>query len=295
MDRADTELPTRMPLEMKSAIRPLPPIEEASRPTAQLSVEGVSHVFTGASGAAVEALRAVDLDLFAGEFFSVIGPSGCGKSTLLEIAAGLISPTSGRVSFEGREVRGVVPPGVGIVFQDDASFPWLTVWDNVAFGLRRQGLDEAEITRRVDYAVGFMGLKAFSRHYPAQLSGGMRQRVCIARTLVLQPRLILLDEPFGALDQQTRLLMGEELLRLWRETGAVVMLITHSLDEAAMLADRVGIMSARPGHFIQIIETGWPRQRDSSIVSDRNFGELTARMWTLLRAESMRSMRGDLS
>jgi NitT/TauT family transport system ATP-binding protein len=133
-------------------------------------------------------------------------------------------------------------------------------------------------------------LAQFASHYPAQLSGGMRQRMCIARTLVQQPRLILLDEPFGALDQQTRLLMGDELLRLWRETGATVLLITHALDEAAMLSDRVGVMSARPGRFIDLVETGWPRDRDSRVVSDPHFGELTARLWTSLRAESMRTM-----
>ena len=163
---------------------------------------GIGHVFAGV----VRALEGIDLTLAAGEFFAVIGPSGCGKSTFLEIVAGLTAPSEGRVVIDGSEVRGVVPAGVGIVFQEDASFPWLTVWDNIAFGLRRQGVAAAEIRRRVDYAVGFMGLGAFARAYPAQLSGGMRQRVCIARTLVLQPRLILLDEPFGALDQQTRLL-----------------------------------------------------------------------------------------
>jgi NitT/TauT family transport system ATP-binding protein len=261
-----------------------------------LAVEGVGHVFgQTAGGAGVRALQRVDLDLASGEFFSVIGPSGCGKSTLLDIVAGLLVPTEGRVRFEGREVRGEVPDGIGIVFQEDASFPWLTVWDNVAFGLRRQGTEAAEIARRVDYAVGFMGLAAFAKHYPAQLSGGMRQRVCIARTLVLQPRLILLDEPFGALDQQTRLLMGEELLRLWRETNATVMLITHSLDEAAMLSDRVGVMSARPGRFIEMLDTGWPRERDSRVVADRRFGDLTANMWSHLRAESMRAMGKETS
>jgi NitT/TauT family transport system ATP-binding protein len=259
----------------------------------QLAVENVTHIFGAPDVNGVRALDNVNLALTRGEFFGVIGPSGCGKSTLLEIAAGLLSPTEGRVLFEGEEVRGEVPPSIGIVFQDDASFPWLSVWDNVAFGLRREGVDAAEIRRRVDYAVGFMGLVSFSRHFPAQLSGGMRQRVCIARTLVLQPRLILLDEPFGALDQQTRLLMGEELLRLWRETGATVLLITHSLDEAAMLSDRVGIMSARPGRFIETLTTGWPRERDSNIVSDRAFGDLTSAMWSRLRTESMRSMRGE--
>jgi NitT/TauT family transport system ATP-binding protein len=135
-----------------------------------------------------------------------------------------------------------------------------------------------------------MGLAAFADSYPAQLSGGMRQRVCIARTLVMQPRLILLDEPFGALDQQTRLLMGDELLRLWRHTGATVFLITHALDEAAMLADRIGVMSARPGRLLDIVETGWSKDRDSRIVEDNRFGEITARLWRSLRTESMKSM-----
>ena len=237
----------------------------------------------------LHALGPVDLELRRGEFFSVIGPSGCGKSTLLDMLSGLGVPTAGTIEFEGKPVDGV-PEGVGVVFQEDASFPWLTVWDNVAFGLRRAGMDAAETKRRVDHAVGFMGLRDFARSMPAQLSGGMRQRVCIARTLVLQPRLILLDEPFGALDQQTRLLMGDELLRLGRETGATVLLITHGLDEAAMLSDRVGVMSARPGRLIDVPETGWPRERDSRIVSDPRFGALTARLWTTLRAEAMKLM-----
>jgi NitT/TauT family transport system ATP-binding protein len=131
-----------------------------------------------------------------------------------------------------------------------------------------------------------MKLTEFAGHYPAQLSGGMRQRVCIARTLVMQPRLILLDEPFGALDQQTRLLMGEEVLRLWRATDATVFMITHALDEAAMLADRIGVMSARPGRLIEVVETGWPKDRDSSVIEQSRFGELTAHLWKLLRRET---------
>jgi NitT/TauT family transport system ATP-binding protein len=239
---------------------------------------------------AIHALGPIDLVLRRGEFFSVVGPSGCGKSTLLDVLCGLVRPTSGSVQFEGRELRGEVPDGIGVVFQEDSSMPWLSVRQNVAFGLRTSELSQKEITERVDHAVSFMGLAQFSGHYPAQLSGGMRQRVCIARTLVLRPRLILLDEPFGALDQQTRLLMGDELLRLWRETGATVMLITHALDEAAMLSDRVGVMSARPGRFIDMVETGWPRDRDSRIVSDATFGTVTARLWSSLRAESLKTM-----
>ena len=191
-----------------------------------------------------------------GEFFSVVGPSGCGNSTLLDVLGGLARPSAGSVSFEGRTVRDEVPDGVGIVFQEDASFPWLSVYDNAAFGLRRVGMAEAEIRERVEHALSFMGLRGFIKAYPAQLSGGMRQRLCIARTLVTRPRLLLLDEPFGALDQQTRLLMGDELLKLWRETGATVLLITHALDEAAMLSDRVVVMSARPGVFLDVVATG---------------------------------------
>ena len=252
------------------------------------SLRGIVRRFGGANP--VHALGPLDLDLAPGEFFSVVGPSGCGKSTLLDVLSGLGAPTEGSVTFEGRVVRGDVPDGVGVVFQEDASFPWLTVRDNVAFGLRRTKLDRTEIGRRVEHALDFMGLAQFARHYPAQLSGGMRQRMCIARTLVQRPRLILLDEPFGALDQQTRLLMGDELLRLWRDTGATVLLITHALDEAAMLSDRVGVMSARPGRFIDLVETGWPRDRDSRVVSDPHFGTLTARLWTSLRVESLRTM-----
>ena len=256
-------------------------------------IHKIGHVYDTAGGQrAVTALSNVNLEIAKGEFFSIVGPSGCGKSTLLDIVAGLIRASQGRVTFEGHEVRGAVPQGIGAVFQEDTSFPWLSVWDNVAFGLRRRGIDAIETRRRVEHAIGFMGLAQFARHYPAELSGGMRQRVCIARTLVLQPRLILLDEPFGALDQQTRLLMGEELLRLWRETQATILLITHSLDEATMLADRIGIMSARPGCFMEIITTNWPLDRDSTIFSDPHFGEITARLWSRLRVESMKSLDG---
>ena len=258
--------------------------------TVHASLRGVVRRYPGTQGLPMQALGPIDLDLMQGEFFSVVGPSGCGKSTLLDVLAGLSLPTEGTITFEGKAVRGEVPEGIGVVFQEDASFPWLTVRDNVLFGLRRSGLAKAEVGRRVDHAVELMGLSQFARHYPAQLSGGMRQRMCIARTLVQQPRLILLDEPFGALDQQTRLLMGDELLKLWRETGATVLLITHALDEAAMLSDRVGVMSARPGRFIDLVETGWGRGRDSLVVSEAAFGGLTARLWTSLRAESLKTM-----
>jgi NitT/TauT family transport system ATP-binding protein len=262
--------------------------------TAHVRLTQVGHRYAGLPGQApVEALGPLDLELKRGEFVGIVGPSGCGKSTLLEVVAGLIAPNEGEVFFEEQPVRGRVPKGVGIVFQEDSSLGWLTVHDNVAFGLRRAGTPRAEIARRVADALAFMGLTDFANAMPSQLSGGMRQRVCIARTLVAQPRLILLDEPFAALDQQTRLLMGDELLRLWRETGATVMLITHALDEAAMLSDRVGVMSARPGRFLEMVETGWPRERSSAIVGDPAFGAVTARLWRRLRGESQRALDSE--
>jgi NitT/TauT family transport system ATP-binding protein len=260
-------------------------------PDVHIALRGIAHTYPARAGQGpVPALGPIDLDFQRGEFVGVVGPSGCGKSTLLEIIAGLVTPTAGIVEMDGRAITGTVAEEIGVVFQEDATFAWLNVWDNVAFGLRRAGAEPAEIARRVDYALVFMGLTEFRRAYPAQLSGGMRQRVCIARTLVLRPRLILLDEPFGALDQQTRLLMGEELLRLWRETGATVMLITHALDEAALLSDRVAVMSARPGRLIDVVATRWPRERDTALVADPAFGALTSRLWALLRDESKKAL-----
>jgi NitT/TauT family transport system ATP-binding protein len=263
-----------------------------AQPSIHVALHDVTKVFKSKLGS-IEALGPLDLELRQGEFFAVVGPSGCGKSTLLDIMAALAPPSSGTVTFEGRPIGNSVPDGVGVVFQENACFPWLNVADNITFGLRRQQIDGAEIERRLQYALQLMGLNDFSRAFPAQLSGGMRQRVCIARTLVMQPRLILLDEPFGALDQQTRLLMGDELLRIWRATGATILLITHALDEAAMLADRVAVMSARPGRIMEVIETGWPPDRDSRIVSAPEFGAITGRLWTLLRAQSLHALRPD--
>jgi NitT/TauT family transport system ATP-binding protein len=262
----------------------------ASALPAIVRLNDVSQTFPSRAGApAVHAMGPISLDLRQGEFFSIVGPSGCGKSTFLEVLAGLTTPTGGEVLMDGKRVQGSIPDGVGVVFQEDASFPWLTVWNNITFGLKRNRVDPKIATERAEWALALTGLSAFRNSYPAQLSGGMRQRVCIARTLVMEPRLILLDEPFAALDQQTRLLMGDEVLNLWRATGATVVLITHALDEAAMLSDRIGVMSARPGRFIEIIETGWDRERDSRIAASDKFGTLTAHLWSLLRDESIRA------
>jgi NitT/TauT family transport system ATP-binding protein len=257
----------------------------------QIALSNVGKTFpAGRKTPALHALGPIDLELKRGEFFAVVGPSGCGKSTLLEIIAGLVPPTEGSVEYEGQPILGEAPESIGVVFQEDASLPWLTVAENVAFGLRRSKLSKEERDARVHDVLGLVGLSDFASSYPAQLSGGMRQRVCIARTLVMQPRLILLDEPFGALDQQTRLLMGDELLHMWRATGATVFLITHALDEATMLADRIGVMSARPGRLIDVVETNWPRERDSRIVEHNEFGVIAARLWKTLREESLKTI-----
>jgi NitT/TauT family transport system ATP-binding protein len=255
-----------------------------------VSLRGVTKIFPPvAGGNPVHALGPIDLDLRNGEFFAVVGPSGCGKSTMFELIAGLTPVTEGAITFEGEPILGIVPDGIGVVFQEDSCLPWRSVRANIELGLRKRQLPRAERDDRVDRVLDLMNLTEFAGHFPAQLSGGMRQRVCIARTLVMEPRLILLDEPFAALDQQTRLLMGEEVLRLWRATGATVFLITHALDEAAMLSDRIAVMSARPGHILEIVETGWPRERDSSILEDDRFGPTAAHLWRLLRGETIRA------
>jgi NitT/TauT family transport system ATP-binding protein len=267
-----------------------PGLSEVGR-VPHLAAHGVVRRFGRAGGGEIHALGPVDLELRRGEFFSIIGPSGCGKSSFLDCLAGLLAPSSGTITFEGEPVKaGAAPEGIGMVFQEDASFPWLTVAENVAFGLRRHGAGAGEIEARVPHALSLMGLADFAGAYPAQLSGGMRQRMCIARTLVTRPRLILLDEPFGALDAQTRLIMGEQLLKLWRETGATVLLVTHALDEAALLSDRIGVMSARPGRILETISTGWPPDRDSAVAATPRFGEITAQLWAALRAESMKAL-----
>lgn len=269
---------------------------DAAQALAHARLRGITKIFPRPQGGGdLHALGPLDLDLAKGEFFAVVGPSGCGKSTLLDVIAGLTPTTEGTVEFEGKPIAGGVPDGVGVVFQEDACFPWLNVVDNIAFGLRKSGLLAGEKKDRVARALEMMGLTGFANSYPAQLSGGMRQRVCIARTLVIQPRLILLDEPFGALDQQTRLLMGEEVLRLWRQTGATVFLITHALDEAAMLADRIGVMSARPGVLLDIVSTGWSKERDSRVVEDPGFGAITGRLWQVLRQESLKAIKSGAS
>ncbi len=261
--------------------------------TGRLEVDRLSLVYRRDGQPETHAFGPLSFSVAPGEFVSIVGPSGCGKSSLLECVSGLMRATSGEVRLGGQCVNGAVPPQVGMVFQQDASFPWLTVRDNIAFGLRhgRQSLSSADIAARVDHAITQVGLHGFEDHYPSQLSGGMRQRVSIARTLVMRPQWLLLDEPFAALDPQTRLLMGEELLGLWRQSAASVLLITHSLEEAVLLSDRVLVMSARPGRFKHELHTGWPRERDAGIASDPQFSRHVNALWSVLRDEAQAAMR----
>lgn len=223
------------------------------------------------SGKPFHALGPVSFDLRAGEFFSVVGPSGCGKSTLLDLIAGLCAPTSGSITFEGKAVNGHVPDGVAVVFQEDASFPWLSVYDNAAFGVRRAGLPENEIRERVEHALAFMGLAAFAKSYPSQLSGGMRQRVSIARSLIMKPSVLLFDEPFGALDDMTRQKLNLELLRIWTEKPATTLLVTHGISEAIFLSDQVAVMSPRPGRIKEVMTIDLPRPRTPEMMRTPEF------------------------
>jgi NitT/TauT family transport system ATP-binding protein len=258
-----------------------------------LSVEQLSLTFSSAGQADTHAFGPVSFSVAPGEFVSIVGPSGCGKSSLLECVSGLMRPTIGNVSLNGQRIRDDVPAEVGMVFQQDASFPWLTVAENIAFGLRygRETIPTERIRFRVEEALEQVGLTEFANHYPSQLSGGMRQRVSMARTLVMRPQLLLLDEPFAALDPQTRLLMGEELLQLWRQSRASVLLITHSLEEAVMLSDRVLVMSARPGLLRHELVTGWSRDRQTDVISHPNFPAHVNALWAVLRDEAITAMR----
>ena len=223
----------------------------------KVKAEGIRKVFPGGH-TGIEALGGVDLDVKDGEFFAIVGPSGCGKSTFLEIVAGLIKPTSGSIYIGGKPIDGP-DHDRGIVFQGYALFPWRTVTGNIAYGLEERGMKEQERKEICRKYISLVGLCGFENHYPYQLSGGMKQRVAIARALAYDPDILLMDEPFAALDAQTREILQEELLRIWEDTKKTVVFVTHNIEEAVFLADRIAVMSARPGIIKQIIDV--PRQR----------------------------------
>jgi NitT/TauT family transport system ATP-binding protein len=254
-----------------------------------LVVENVTKRFATVEGG-LTALENLSLQVAKGRFVAVIGPSGCGKSTLFNIIGGLAEGYEGRVLIDGQPVDGV-HRDVGMVFQEESTFPWLTTLENVAFPLDVAGVPKAERLERARSLLRLVGLEGFESRYPAELSGGMRQRTAIARTLAFQPKLLLMDEPFGALDEQTRLLLGDQVLRIHRELQQTTLLITHSITEAVQLADEVVVMTYRPGRVKRLVPVALPRPRDSAIVSSPEFGRLVAEVWSDLRAEASRGMQ----
>jgi NitT/TauT family transport system ATP-binding protein len=235
---------------------------------------------------AVTAFRDLRLSVSDRETLCVVGPSGCGKTTFLRCVAGLIELTSGRLLVQGQPVRGVAP-GVALVFQHFGLLPWKTVYQNAAFGLDMAGASRATVRERVDHYLDLVGLRGFERHYPYQLSGGMQQRVGLVRALATDPSVLLLDEPFAALDAQTREVLQEELLRVMQQERKTMVFVTHSIDEAILLGDRVAVLSARPGRLREMVEVpfGRPRQVDD-VRGDPRFAELREHIWSGLRPEA---------
>jgi ABC-type nitrate/sulfonate/bicarbonate transport system ATPase subunit len=248
-----------------------------------LQVRGVERRFASSTGSTL-ALQATDLDVAQNEFITILGPSGCGKSTLLRIVAGLDRQTAGEVLLDGRHIQG---PGAdrGMVFQSYTLFPWLTVLDNVCFGLRERGLPRAQQLQTAHGFLAKVGLKGFAMHFPKQLSGGMQQRTALARALANQPRMLLMDEPFGALDHQTRELMQELLLGIWEAERTTVLFVTHDIDEAVFMASRVVVMSARPGRIKLDRPVDLPHPRHYAMKTTPVFSALKAELTEAVRAE----------
>jgi NitT/TauT family transport system ATP-binding protein len=254
-------------------------------------VRGVSHQF-GEAGESlhVRALLETDLDIARGELLCLIGPSGCGKSTLLNVIGGLLTPTSGSVLVGNTEVRGPLPQEIAYVFQENALFPWSTVIENVRLGMMFQGVPRADREERARKSLDAVGLADFAGHYPGQLSGGMRQRAALARALSLETGILLMDEPFGALDEQTRMVLGEDLSVLLSRTGKTIVFVTHSLGEAVFLADRVAVFSARPGTIKEIIHIDEPHPRKPAFMTSEKFTTLRNGLFSSLHEEIRKAM-----
>ncbi|MGO0793123.1 ABC transporter ATP-binding protein [Herbaspirillum seropedicae] len=255
-----------------------------SQASGRVAIEHLS-IQLGTGAQRFTALQDVSLSIAPGEFVCVLGPSGCGKSTLLGALAGHLQPSAGQLSVDGQAVRGPHPER-GLVFQQHTLFPWQRVIDNVAFGLKMQGLSRRERHRKARELLSLVGLAGFEQSYPSQLSGGMQQRVEIARVLINQPRVLLMDEPFGALDAQTRLKMQELLLEVWAEIRTTLLFITHDIDEALFLADRILVMSPRPGRIIEELVIDFPRPRGPQLVTSPRFTELKRHCLALLHPEA---------
>jgi NitT/TauT family transport system ATP-binding protein len=267
------------------------PLPQAAAADAILVVEDIAMRFATAEGDVI-AIDNVSFTVAPGEFLAVIGPSGCGKSTLFNIIGGLLGGYDGRVTVAGEKVSGP-HASIGMVFQEESTFPWRTVVDNVAFPLEIAGMNKPERIERARHFVSMVGLDGFEKRYPAELSGGMRQRVSMARTLASEPKILLMDEPFAALDEQTRLLLGDKVLQIQQQLQQTMLLITHNITEAVQLADRILVMTYRPGRVKRMVEIKLPRPRTSEIVSSEAFGRYVAQIWSDLREEASRGMVDD--
>ena len=268
-----------MPLSAPAAAQPL------------LRVQNVTKRF-GAGPSAITAVQDVSFDMRPGEFVSIIGPSGCGKSTLFGMIGGLVAGWQGSIGVDGASSQpGKTHRDIGMVFQEESTFPWRTVIENVALPLESQAMPKSERLDRARHFIGLVGLQGFEHRFPHEISGGMRQRTAIARTLAYEPRILMMDEPFGALDEQTRLLLGDTVLRIQQELGQTVLLITHSIAESVQLSDRVLVMTYRPGRLKRFVDIDLPRPRSSEDVGDPRFGKLVADIWGDLREEATRGLR----
>jgi len=273
------------------AIEPIALADRARRDVAKLVVAGVSKRF-GSGASAVQALEPMDFAVGAGEFLAIVGPSGCGKSTLLNIVAGFERPSAGQAVLDGREITAPGPER-GVVFQQGALFTWMSVLENVAFGPRALGKSRIEARQIAQRYVDLVGLSAFAEHYPYQLSGGMQQRVGIARALANEPEVLLMDEPFAALDQQTRELLQEEIRAIWKSTGKTILWITHSIEEALFLATHVVVMTARPGRIKAAYACSFSREPDPLVTTTTAFAEAKRTIVGLLRQESLEAQRQE--
>ncbi|AEF42333.1 ABC transporter ATP-binding protein [Hoyosella subflava] len=268
---------------------------------AKLSIQNVSKEFSVRDRTALRgkhknfaAVRDVSLDVATGEFLVLVGPSGCGKSTLLDLLGGLTSPTSGRILLDAAEITG---PGLdrGVVFQQYALLPWRTAKENIEFGLEAKGTGRQERSRIADHFLELVGLTGFADRYPHELSGGMKQRVAIARSLAFDPEVLLMDEPFAALDAQTRETLQDELLRIWQKTGKTIIFITHGIDEAVYLGQRVAVMTSRPGRIKTIVDVDLDPTESEDIRSDPRFGAYRHRIWTQLHDEVAQAQAQELA
>jgi NitT/TauT family transport system ATP-binding protein len=271
-----------------------PPPAFAPRDNSQRPALSIRHVTKRFQSTAETdetlALEDVSLDVRQGEFLSVIGPSGCGKSTLFNIIGGMLTGFEGEVKIGDQLVKGS-HPDIGMVFQEESTFPWRTALQNVEFPMEIRNVPQKERRERARHFLSMVGLAEFENHRPSQLSGGMKARTAIARTLAAQPKILLMDEPFGALDEQTRMLLGDQIIKIWKDLQQTTLLITHNITEAVQLSDRVAVMSYRPGRIKRIIDIDLPRPRTSEMISDERFGRLVGNIWQDLREEAMRGLK----